>query len=122
MIGASANAAITSSRVAFSAFTRKSSGAGVFSASAMRSVSASPWRATSISNSQDGRLARKAGGNCVRSISPTRCSHAASSSDSPPSASTPTASASPRSASRRIAGPWPDSAKLVYTDLLRSKP
>ena len=62
------------------AMTRKSSGAGWFSASASASVSASPYCATNLSNSHFGKFERICAGISERSISLMRCRNAVSSS------------------------------------------
>ncbi len=119
-IGACASSAATSSRVALSELTRKSSGAGLFMASASSSVSSSPHWATSLSNSHLGMLERMDLCISLRSIWVTRSSHCTSSSVRPPSESMPTASAMPSRVRRRMVGPPPASEKSVKNDLLRS--
>jgi hypothetical protein len=111
--------ATTSSRLALIELTRKSSGAGVFNTAASSSASCSPYWATNLSYSHCGRLARIWAGSKLRSIWRTRARNSVSSSLRPPSASTPTASAMPSKVRRRI-GPWPEPAKSVKKDLLRS--
>ena len=101
----------TSSRSALSALTRRSSGAGVSTAST-QSQNSSPRRACSGTASQSGRLWRRRSGSAPRSKARQRASHSRSRSSSA-ALRTPALPCQTSSARRRSISPRPPFAELA---------